>query len=916
MQRVTGTTLDSLLRQRLVNSSHGLTKRQFLPHGCLEHLLSPDNVRLELSRCFLDPLTVTVLLDRVYDGRRRVFALLVLIDRVECSQNVLDPKIGISDTDLPLDLRQSPSGANSLYRRTAPDAPLGCFCPWKQHEIDSFESKQCTVTSPVFKAAKGGQSPAQYTFSPQTVFPFVRCEPQVECPSVESSEKGPRRGGYGEVTLVGIHPDHHDFTQNDTSTPIRAFALKQLHFRSTRTEFQHEVKMLNRFSVNTHPHLVNLLASWIVEGQNHEVNYFLLFPWAPSDLQEHWEEKIKPPWCIGLTRWIAKQSAGLADGLRRIHNYSGTSVMDSNDGAVCGRHGDIKPENVLVFPDPEEPRGRLVLTDFGLSECNTRDSVSNARVEFHGHRAYEPPEAQIKDRNVSRLWDIWALGCLFLDIIIWGIGGMQMVEVFEENRLSLNCLQEHGISDLIYFCVAGDNVTNITLSIKPVVTQMFSELHSHKVCPQLLHEMLDLIEEHMLVIEDEHHKRASCEREVKTWTLDSVKAWNEWMREHEAPECNRENGVIIVDIHGFHQRSVRNVPIPNSVFRQLAERFYIHKHIEQVISRSDICTFVATELDVGPSQFPGIVYNCQTSNLWKDDLALSATYLQDANFTFAVMYGCTEAAEWAVCDRLRQIAWEGASQASHPMLLPGIFAELERLRLNNEVSKATLGLEAELTRLLDARPRANFDENPTDTWLDTAHLQTGLEAWSDQVGEMIIHLHELTDRHFRPRGTGPLQSVQHTCFASQVNNSTTQRPLAASKRATAKMLEVSRKIEGRLRAVRYELGVGIRGCQVLVEGVKQATNLIIAQNTRRDGGIMRKLAVISIVCLPFMVVTSLFSTQFFNWFPDGYQAIVSPYIWVLLLSASVLSLLGFIGYYYYAGLPSPALRSTQYISIV
>jgi hypothetical protein len=60
-----------------------------------------------------------------------------------------------------------------------------------------------------------------------------------------------------------------------------------------------------------------------------------------------------------------------------------------------------------------------------------------------------------------------------------------------------------------------------------------------------------------------------------------------------------------------------------------------------------------------------------------DDLAISSTFLPESGLTLAVIYGCSEAQKQQIIRRLDTL--ELAS--NHPTLIPGILAEMERLRL-------------------------------------------------------------------------------------------------------------------------------------------------------------------------------------------------------------------------------------------
>jgi serine/threonine protein kinase len=141
-------------------------------------------------------------------------------------------------------------------------------------------------------------------------------------------------------------------------------------------------------------------------------------------------------------------------GLCEIHHYKGEVAVEEREGVNYGRHGDIKPENILLFSDPDEPLGRLVLSDFGSGQFNSRASASQVPNErARQTRMYQPPESDIEGGTISRSSDIWTLGCVFLEFTTWLLGGYSLVEDFENSRMS-PYIYGNGIRFNIYFDVA------------------------------------------------------------------------------------------------------------------------------------------------------------------------------------------------------------------------------------------------------------------------------------------------------------------------------------------------------------------------------------------------------------------------------------------------------------------------------
>lgn len=103
-----------------------------------------------------------------------------------------------------------------------------------------------------------------------------------------------------------------------------------------------------------------------------------------------------------------------------------------------GFHADITPENILFFrtTNPRDP-GLLAVSDFGLSSLHRADSrsrIPNNEVAGAPGNGYRPPECDIEGGLVTRVYDVWTLGCLFLEMLTWLVGGRALLKEFQEER--------------------------------------------------------------------------------------------------------------------------------------------------------------------------------------------------------------------------------------------------------------------------------------------------------------------------------------------------------------------------------------------------------------------------------------------------------------------------------------------------
>lgn len=232
--------------------------------------------------------------------------------------------------------------------------------------------------------------------------------------------------------------------------------------------------VLRRFSGNTHPHLVSLLAAF-QKGNN----YYLLFHWAYSDLKNFWQSET-PGSALdkGCISWMFEQFRGIAAGLQHIHHYKvsqhkQTSLKVSKD-PIFGRHGDIKPENLLLFKRKNSPgdKGIIQLSDFGLAKFHSEDSRSGIRPsKLDGcSPTYRPPEVDFKDGEVSRDYDIWSLACVLLEFVTWHLGGWKELQNYVQQRKQKN-LYGHQ-SDEFFEIVNITGPNQLGARVKPEVLKV------------------------------------------------------------------------------------------------------------------------------------------------------------------------------------------------------------------------------------------------------------------------------------------------------------------------------------------------------------------------------------------------------------------------------------------------------------
>ncbi|XDG10299.1 hypothetical protein ABKA04_009914 [Annulohypoxylon sp. FPYF3050] len=280
------------------------------------------------------------------------------------------------------------------------------------------------------------------------------------------------------------------------------FALKKLlEHDPTRIEadFKKEVEMLKKFDGGVHPHIVTVLTTF-----KHGDCYYLLFPWAECDLGRYFEYNPTPNHALETVQWLSDQCLRIMEAVHLIHFPPGVNNLQPGD-RLFGRHGDIKAENILVFMTPKG-KANLVLSDFGLGSVHHDISKSNVPKEKVAVTPdFRPPECDMEGGRISRAYDVWTLGCLFLDLLTWYLGGEQLRQDFDEQRMSS---YRGGPETPIYFEVVLTENQKHGYIVKSQVETWFEKLHGHSHCSNFVHEFLDLIEQEMLIVETNEKKRA------------------------------------------------------------------------------------------------------------------------------------------------------------------------------------------------------------------------------------------------------------------------------------------------------------------------------------------------------------------------------------------------------------------------
>lgn len=274
-------------------------------------------------------------------------------------------------------------------------------------------------------------------------------------------------------------------------------SAKSLDWTSFRKLVENEASVLLHFGKQDHPHFIQTIARF-TQGARH----FFIFPWAKGgNLRNFWKEQsslstaslnFSQKYCVDYIRWFFEQLLGLSGAIEKLHN------PPNQPGGSC-RHGDLKPENILCFCSELPKAGdlptdiKLVIADAGHARIHEKatDLRGERTTTQAGTQTYTPPEVEVQSNKArSRRYDIWSIGCLYLEFLIWILYGSDGLEAFHNDVKRAQPYTLHR--------------TNPDVSLKPEVQGWIENIKKDPRCAPIMSTavgcLIDLIEKRLLVV--------------------------------------------------------------------------------------------------------------------------------------------------------------------------------------------------------------------------------------------------------------------------------------------------------------------------------------------------------------------------------------------------------------------------------
>ncbi|KAK1463091.1 hypothetical protein CMEL01_13160 [Colletotrichum melonis] len=311
---------------------------------------------------------------------------------------------------------------------------------------------------------------------------------------------------------------------------------------------------------------------------------------------------------------------------------------------------------------------------------------------------------------------------------------------------------------------------------------------------------------------------------------------------------------------------IQYLPFTGNTWGRITEEFHVSRNIKRTIARLVPCFSSAREDDATSGHLK-MSFSARMSSSLPDDLAMSATYIPSTGTTFAVVYGCNDDQMSSIESKVRR----AGKQAFHPLMMPGIFEELERARLVERVEDLLddFTLRSEKLETHPWSPDADTDGSKAQQHLS---LCVKSQSLMDQIR---------------------MAKRQLTKFSKEIDIITTELEslsgveyIHKSEPRATEMAKVGTEMKNRVDDIMIEYDDKIDECQMMICNTSLAmqtvwnhiarqdsktntkmskANAAIAVQTKVESAQMRTIALLTMIYLPLSSVAAIFSMDMFNW---------------------------------------------------
>lgn len=295
------------------------------------------------------------------------------------------------------------------------------------------------------------------------------------------------------------------------------------------------------------------------------------------------------------------------------------------------------------------------------------------------------------------------------------------------------------------------------------------------------------------------------------------------------------------------------LPFSRPIFSQIVRRFLIHSSVVRAIDRmmssmfssmfydwvhegsttSSIGMFFGHSIQNMSYNIDELVYNCRSAVTWSGGMAMSVTYLPATMTTYAMVYGCdlsrgdNDGGDVSTADIIIEKLSNLDCEVFHPILLPAIYADLERDR-HAELVEKTINNPSQRVYDIARRQGCHSDASSSEdssrrgdesfmVWVKISGLKNSLENWRRQLLKMVDHVDDLERRNYGMEREG--------------------HDIAENEKRLRALRESGARIKQRLLDLIDEYDEYIRNCGYTMEGMNIATQLVSSNSSTNKTGL-------------------------------------------------------------------------------
>ncbi|KAH7083627.1 hypothetical protein FB567DRAFT_604662 [Paraphoma chrysanthemicola] len=394
-------------------------QQHYFPNHVIDSIFTEENIAAAVAEFIPDKGAQLDIASTIFGKGRKLFAILLWNHKEESITKFIEHRI--LDSRLPL--------GEPAVDNVVPDFGKSFASDWQWRFLPFVLDSDLQTHHGIIE--------------PERIFPYLH-------------EESIGEGAFGEVLLTAVDSSQQTFTVSTAAqaaedgqfipnlqivqVKLTSNELPQTVVNIVRKRFKPRGKTnesINRMLVNErnclrelgrlkHRNIIQMLGSY-----THQQECCILFPFVELNLDEF----LKRPERFGdfiHDRTFLSALQGLASALSCVHNLKLDTATHGFELERIGYHHDFRPHNILVSPKT------FLLADFGLSKIKTVEDGSRTewKAGAYEYRAPECTDMLFHRQEVGRSIDMWAFGCMIVEVVTYMKKSSAGIEEFRKSKHS------------------------------------------------------------------------------------------------------------------------------------------------------------------------------------------------------------------------------------------------------------------------------------------------------------------------------------------------------------------------------------------------------------------------------------------------------------------------------------------------